>query len=100
MATSAICASRHPDRDVPVVNLSGGNQQKVVLARALAMRPRVLILDEPTRGIDIGAKSEIYTLIGELAASGMAIVLISSELVEVIGLADRITRHARRSRDR
>ena len=79
-----------PDRDVLVVNLSGGNQQKVVLARALAMRPRVLILDEPTRGIDVGAKSEIYALIEELAAAGMAIVLISSELVEVIGLADRI----------
>jgi L-arabinose transport system ATP-binding protein len=71
-------------------NLSGGNQQKVVLARALAMQPRVLILDEPTRGIDIGAKSEIYHLVNELAASGIAIILISSELVEVIGLADRI----------
>ncbi len=79
-----------PGLEVPVVNLSGGNQQKVVLARALAVRPRVLVLDEPTRGIDIGAKSEIYALISELAASGMAIVLISSELVEVIGLADKI----------
>jgi L-arabinose transport system ATP-binding protein len=79
-----------PDRETPVVNLSGGNQQKVVLARALAMDPRVFILDEPTRGIDIGAKSEIYTLIEDLASSGMAVVLISSELVEVIGLADRI----------
>lgn len=79
-----------PHRDVPVVNLSGGNQQKVVLARSLAMEPSVLILDEPTRGIDIGAKSEIYALIEELAESGMAILLISSELIEVMGLADRI----------
>jgi ABC-type sugar transport system ATPase subunit len=79
-----------PDREVPVVNLSGGNQQKVVLARALAMQPRVFILDEPTRGIDIGAKSEIYALIEELSSQGLAVVLISSELVEVIGLADRI----------
>ena len=79
-----------PDRDVLAVSLSGGNQQKVVLARALAMRPRILILDEPTRGIDIGAKSEIYALIEQLAGEGMAIVLISSELVEVLGLADRI----------
>ncbi len=79
-----------PDREVPVVNLSGGNQQKVVLARALAMQPRVFILDEPTRGIDIGAKSEIYALIEKLASSGLAVVLISSELVEIIGLADRI----------
>ena len=70
--------------------LSGGNQQKVVLARWLACEPMLLILDEPTRGIDIGAKSEIYRLIDELAAAGMAIILISSEMPELIGLADRI----------
>lgn len=79
-----------PGRGQLVRNLSGGNQQKVVLARALAMKPRVLILDEPTRGIDIGAKSEIYHLIGQLAETGIAILLISSELIELIGLADRI----------
>jgi L-arabinose transport system ATP-binding protein len=79
-----------PGRDVLAVSLSGGNQQKIVLARALAMRPRILILDEPTRGIDIGAKSEIYALVEALASQGMAVVLISSELIEVLGLADRI----------
>ncbi|MCW5952818.1 MAG: sugar ABC transporter ATP-binding protein, partial [Propionibacteriaceae bacterium] len=70
--------------------LSGGNQQKVLLSRWVAARPRVLVLDEPTRGIDVGAKSEIYALIDELAREGMAIVLISSETPELIGLADRI----------
>ena len=66
--------------------LSGGNQQKVVIARWLAADCRVLILDEPTRGVDVGAKAEIYELIGELAGRGVAIVLISSELPEVLGL--------------
>lgn len=74
----------------PVRTLSGGNQQKVLLARWVARNPRVLILDEPTRGIDVGAKSEIYHLIDELTRSGMAVLLISSELPELIGLADRI----------
>jgi L-arabinose transport system ATP-binding protein len=69
--------------------LSGGNQQKVVLARWLARSPKLLILDEPTRGIDVGAKSEIYKLIDDLAARGIAILLISSEMPELIGLADR-----------
>jgi ribose transport system ATP-binding protein len=72
------------------VNLSGGNQQKVVLARWLAARCRVLLFDEPTRGIDVGAKVEIYDLIGELVEQGVAIVLISSELSELLGLADRV----------
>ena len=76
--------------DELVSNLSGGNQQKVVLARWLARAPRVLILDEPTRGIDVGAKAEIYRLIAQLAASGIAILVISSELPELIGLSDRI----------
>lgn len=75
---------------VNVGALSGGNQQKVMLSRLLEIRPRVLILDEPTRGVDIGAKSEIYRLIGELAASGVAILLISSELPEVVALCDRV----------
>jgi ABC-type sugar transport system ATPase subunit len=70
--------------------LSGGNQQKVVIAKWLATRPRVLILDEPTRGIDIGAKVEVHRLIGQLAAEGMAIIMISSELPEVLAMSDRI----------
>lgn len=79
-----------PSVETPVKNLSGGNQQKVSLARWLMTSPRVLILDEPTQGIDVGAKSEIYALIGELASRGLAILLISSELPEVLGLSDRI----------
>ncbi|HEY3165038.1 MAG TPA: sugar ABC transporter ATP-binding protein [Candidatus Limnocylindrales bacterium] len=70
--------------------LSGGNQQKVVLAKWLASKPRVLILDEPTRGIDIGAKVEVHRIIGELAASGLGIILISSDLPEVLAMSDRI----------
>jgi rhamnose transport system ATP-binding protein len=74
----------------PVRNLSGGNQQKVALGRWLATNPKILILDEPTQGIDVGAKSEIHQLMGELAAQGMAIVMISSELPEILGMSDRI----------
>ncbi|HEY1967869.1 MAG TPA: sugar ABC transporter ATP-binding protein [Pseudonocardia sp.] len=81
---------RTPSQDQPVANLSGGNQQKVVLARWLARNPALLILDEPTRGVDVGAKSEIYAIIHELAAAGIAILMISSELPEVLGVADRI----------
>jgi ABC-type sugar transport system ATPase subunit len=81
---------RTPSIETEVRTLSGGNQQKVVLARWLARRPKVLILDEPTRGVDVGAKAEIYALIDELAQSGVGILVISSELPEVIGLADRI----------
>jgi ABC-type sugar transport system ATPase subunit len=76
--------------DQMVGNLSGGNQQKVVLARWLALRPRVLIVDEPTRGIDVGAKVEVHNLLSEMARSGIAIIVISSELPEVLALADRI----------
>jgi ribose transport system ATP-binding protein/inositol transport system ATP-binding protein len=76
--------------DQPVKNLSGGNQQKAVLAKWLATTPKILIFDEPTRGIDIGAKHEIYKLIALLAKQGMAIIFISSELKEVIGLSDNI----------
>ena len=72
------------------VNLSGGNQQKVVLSKWLYAEPDVLILDEPTRGIDVGAKYEIYTIINELAAEGKAIVVISSEMPELLGITDRI----------
>jgi putative multiple sugar transport system ATP-binding protein len=72
------------------VNLSGGNQQKVVLSKWLFAQPRVLILDEPTRGIDVGAKYEIYTIINELADAGKAVILISSEMAELLGICDRI----------
>ena len=72
------------------INLSGGNQQKIVIAKWLTVQPRIMILDEPTRGIDIGAKNEIYALINELAASGMGIIVISSELPEILRLCSRI----------
>jgi rhamnose transport system ATP-binding protein len=74
----------------PVIRLSGGNQQKVVVAKSLAREPSVLLLDEPTRGVDVGAKSEIYRLIDDLARDGMAILLISSELEEVLSMSDRV----------
>jgi rhamnose transport system ATP-binding protein len=70
--------------------LSGGNQQKVVLAKWLVGEPRLIILDEPTRGIDVGAKAEIYRLMRQLADAGAAILMISSELPEILGMADRI----------
>jgi inositol transport system ATP-binding protein len=73
-----------------VINLSGGNQQKVVLARWLALRPKVLIVDEPTRGIDVGAKVEVHNLLFEMARSGIAIIAISSELPEILAISDRI----------
>lgn len=73
-----------------IYQLSGGNQQKVLLARGLAMHPRILILDEPTKGIDVGAKSEIYKMIYEIAEQGVSVILVSSELPEVIGLSDRL----------
>jgi rhamnose transport system ATP-binding protein len=76
--------------DQPVSALSGGNQQKVVISKWLASKPRVLILDEPTRGIDIGAKVEVHRIISELAASGLGIILISSDLPEVLAMADRV----------
>jgi len=79
-----------PGIEQHVVNLSGGNQQKVVIAKWLATHPKVLILDEPTRGIDVGAKKEIHALMSELTKSGVAIIMISSELPEVLGMSDRI----------
>jgi ribose transport system ATP-binding protein len=81
---------RVPGPEYPVGGLSGGNQQKVLLSRWLEIEPKVLILDEPTRGVDIGAKSEIYKIIDGLAQKGVAVLVISSELPEVIGIADRI----------
>ena len=75
---------------VTVGSLSGGNQQKVLLSRWLETGPKVLILDEPTRGVDIGAKSEIYRIIDELAQKGIGVIVISSELPEIIGTCDRV----------
>ena len=83
-------AIKAPSLDTPVAHLSGGNQQKVALARWLATRPAVLVLDEPTQGVDVGAKAEIHHLIGELAGQGLAIVMISSEMPEVLGMSDRV----------
>ena len=76
--------------NVTVVTLSGGNQQKAVIAKWLQSEPKLLILDEPTRGIDVGAKFEIYKMMIELAKKGIAIIMISSELPEVMGMSDRI----------
>ena len=73
-----------------MVNLSGGNQQKVVLSKWLFSNPELLILDEPTRGIDVGAKYEIYTIIDQLASEGKSILMISSEMPELLGMCDRI----------
>ncbi|ALI55175.1 multiple monosaccharide ABC transporter ATP-binding protein [Celeribacter marinus] len=83
-------ATRTPSVFQKVMNLSGGNQQKVVLAKWLFTEPEVLILDEPTRGIDVGAKYEIYTIINDLAAQGKGVVMISSEMPELLGMCDRI----------
>lgn len=79
-----------PSQEQKIINLSGGNQQKVVLARWMAMNPDIIILDEPTKGIDVGAKSEIYNMICRAACRGIAVILISSEMPEIIGLCDRI----------
>lgn len=79
-----------PNTNFVVENLSGGNQQKVLLSKVLAAKPKVLILDEPTRGVDVGAKYEIYKIIGELAKSGVSIVIISSDMPELLGMSDRI----------
>ena len=73
-----------------IAELSGGNQQKALLARWLAMDPEILILDEPTKGIDVGAKAEIYRIIRDIAAQGISVIVVSSELPEIIGLSDRI----------
>ncbi len=71
-------------------NLSGGNQQKVLISRWLLTNPEIIILDEPTRGIDVGSKSEIHKMISQLARQGVAVVMISSELPEILGMSDRI----------
>jgi ribose transport system ATP-binding protein len=79
-----------PTVETRVMNLSGGNQQKVVLGKWLSLKPKVIIFDEPTRGIDVGAKAEIYRLMGNLADNGVAIIMISSDMEEILGVADRI----------
>ena len=87
---SEIMRTKTPSLKQDVEKLSGGNQQKVLIGRWLATRPEILILDEPTRGVDVGAKAEIYTIINELAKEGMAIVIISSEMPEIINMSDRV----------
>lgn len=79
-----------PDGDFRTDNLSGGNQQKVSVAKALAAKPKILILDEPTRGVDVGAKAEIHHIIGNLAKEGLSIIMISSDLPEILGMSDRV----------
>ena len=79
-----------PNINQMVINLSGGNQQKVVLAKTLAADPDVIIFDEPTKGIDVGAKQEIYNLMNELVAQGKAIIMVSSDMEEILGMSDRI----------
>jgi rhamnose transport system ATP-binding protein len=83
-------AVKTPSSEVPAGALSGGNQQKVALARWLATEPKVLILDEPTQGVDVGAKAEIHKIIRRLAAEGLAVIMISSDLPEILGMSDRI----------
>jgi inositol transport system ATP-binding protein len=96
-ALNALCTKmreslriKTPTLDETIGNLSGGNQQKALIARCLMTNPRILILDEPTRGIDVGAKAEVHRLISDLAAEGLAIIMISSELPEILGMSDRI----------
>lgn len=83
-------ATKTPSQEQVIGNLSGGNQQKVMIGRWLATDPKILILDEPTRGVDVGAKSEIYAIMNELAKQGMSIIMISSELPEILNMSDRI----------
>ena len=83
-------ATKTPTQEQLIGNLSGGNQQKVMISRWLATHPDILILDEPTRGVDVGAKSEIYAIMNELVKQGMSIIMISSELPEIINMSDRV----------
>ncbi len=83
-------STKTPSQEQMIGNLSGGNQQKVIIGRWLATNPKILILDEPTRGVDVGAKSEIYAIMNELVKQGMSIIMISSELPEIINMSDRV----------
>ena len=87
---SASSPSRSPSPDDEVASLSGGNQQKVVIGKALMTDPKVLLMDEPSRGIDIGAKAEVFRTMRELAADGLGILFVTSDLEEVMALSDRI----------
>ena len=86
----ALFAIRSSSLKAPVLSLSGGNQQKVLLAKALVVEPEIILLDEPTRGVDVGAKAEIYRIIDDLAAAGKAVLMVSSEMNELLSMADRI----------
>lgn len=85
-----LMATKTPSQDQVIGNLSGGNQQKVMIGRWLATDPEILILDEPTRGVDVGAKAEIYSIMNELVKNGMSIIMISSEMPEIINMSDRV----------
>ena len=85
-----LMATKTPSQEQMIGNLSGGNQQKVMIGRWLATDPQILILDEPTRGVDVGAKAEIYAIMNELVKKGMSIIMISSELPEIINMSDRV----------
>ena len=76
--------------DTKVENLSGGNQQKIVIAKWLATKPRIIILDEPTKGVDIGSKAAVHEFMGNLAENGLAVIMVSSEIPEILGMSDRI----------
>ncbi|MFT4007330.1 MAG: ATP-binding cassette domain-containing protein, partial [Lacrimispora sp.] len=82
--------TKTPSQEQLIGNLSGGNQQKVMIGRWLATSPKILILDEPTRGVDVGAKSEIYGIMNELVKEGVSIIMISSELPEILNMSDRV----------
>jgi len=81
---------RAASRDAPVSTLSGGNQQKALFGKWVLTRPTVLLMDAPTRGVDVGAKTEIYRIINELTADGVAVVLVSSDLPELVAMSDRV----------
>jgi len=87
---SKIFNIKTPNLETMVNSLSGGNQQKVLFSKILSVNPKIIFLDEPTRGIDVGAKYEIHKIMNDLAGQGMAIIMISSELPEVLGMSDRI----------
>ena len=89
-ASATRLAIRTPSVDLEVAKLSGGNQQKVMLSKWLNTNPSILILDEPTRGVDVGSKAEVHAIIGELAAEGIGVIVISSDLPEVLALSDRV----------